>query len=186
MTNRYQLVAIAEELKVTLEKIDESQLTALSAAIREARRVFVAGAGRSGLMMRSFAMRLIHLGVSTHVVGDVTTPAIGSGDLLLIGSGSGATASLVSHAAKAHTLGARVGLVTIRPDTPMAREASVIVTIPAPTPKLEQPTGYASIQPMGALFEQSLLLVLDGLILALMSETDQDAAALFARHANLE
>ena len=59
-----------------------------------ARTVFVAGSGRSGLAMRSFAMRLIHLGLSAHVVGETTTPRITDRDLLLIGSGSGSTPGL--------------------------------------------------------------------------------------------
>jgi 6-phospho-3-hexuloisomerase len=64
------------ELGDVLREVDESAVSALQEKLAAARRVFVAGAGRSGLMMRAFAMRLMHLGLAVHVVGDATTPSL--------------------------------------------------------------------------------------------------------------
>src|SRR5436309_14014903 len=106
------LAAVLAELESTLRSVNGDEVAALTQAILQARRSFVAGKGRSGLQMRAFAMRLMHLGLTVYVVDDVTTPAIVSTDLLVIGSGSGRTASLVEFAARAKSLGVRIGLIT--------------------------------------------------------------------------
>ena len=180
------LDGILDELGRTLPLASDDRAKELVQVILDARAVFVAGAGRSGLAVRCFAMRLMHLGVHTHVVGEVTAPGITEEDLLLIGSGSGATASLVSAAEKARSIGAKIALITIQEDSPTGKRADIELTIPAPTPKIAEDTGFRSIQPMGSLFEQCLLLVLDALILLLMDKTGTGADAMFARHANLE
>lgn len=178
--------AMIEELSRTMARVSADETAALAAGILRAKRIFLAGAGRSGLIARSFAMRLVHLGLQAFVVGDATTPAIEKDDLLLIASGSGETGSLVGQAKKAAAIGAAVGLVTIFPDSAIGKLASYTVVIPAPTPKSTQKQDAVSIQPMGSLFEQSLLLTLDGVVLLLMAETGVSAEAMFARHANLE
>jgi 6-phospho-3-hexuloisomerase len=155
-------------------------------AIIDTQRIFVAGAGRSGLAMKSFAMRLMHLGFDTYVVGETVTPSITEKDVLLIGSGSGSTSSLVVSANKADAIGATVCLITIDENSPIAQVAEVILTIPAPTPKIDRDLGFRSAQPMGSLFEQSLLLTLDAIILLLMERTEKTPESMFTRHANLE
>ena len=178
--------SLISELGDALEAIDESDVAALRRAILQARRVFVAGKGRSGLQMQAFAMRLVHLGLTVHAVSDCTTPGIGKGDLLVIGSGSGQTASLVDYARRARNLQAQVSLITTTASSPIGDQAVCVVCIPAPTPKLAGSDMSLSIQPMGSLFEQSLGLVLDIVILQLMDEIGMDAEQMFTRHANLE
>lgn len=177
--------AMLAELERTLNAVQPAQVAALEAALLDADRIFVAGKGRSGLPMQGFAMRLMHMGLRVYVVGDVTTPALTGSDLLLIGSGSGKTASLVNYATRASDLGAALALITIAPDSPIGRLAQVLVEIPASTPKLEGGE-LRSVQPMGSLFEQCLGLLLDALILRLMDARQINAAVMFARHANLE
>ncbi len=103
------LLDILEELKENAKQVDESDIEAVAAGILRAERIFVAGAGRSGFAARAFANRLMHLGLTVFFVGEPTTPAVGKGDLLIIGSGSGETESLVVMAQKAKRLGAAVG-----------------------------------------------------------------------------
>jgi 6-phospho-3-hexuloisomerase len=172
---------ICAELLTTLKSISEAELAGLR---QDANRIFVAGKGRSGLFMRAFAMRLMHLGLTVYVVDDVTTPAIGAGDLLVIGSGSGSTASLAQYANRAKSLQARLALITAAESSPIGAQADYIMFIPAPSPKRER--AGTSIQPMANLFEQTLLLVLDVLIIQLMSDLNLTAEQMFARHANLE
>jgi len=186
VTIQTHLEAILNELRRTVEQIDPTEVTALLEAIGRAPRIFVTGAGRSGLAMRGFAMRLMHLGYIVHVVGETTTPAITEDDLLLIGSGSGATAGPLQNAQTASSIGATVALVTIQNESPIGRLADHSLSINASTPKLGQATGLRSVQPLGSLFEQSLGLLLDALIIQLMAQTDQDQSAMFGRHANLE
>jgi 6-phospho-3-hexuloisomerase len=177
---------VVQELARTLGAISPEDGEALVDAILKARKVFVAGAGRSGFMVRAFAMRLMHMGFDAFVVGESVTPNLEKGDLLVIGSGSGETGSLVSMATKAKKLEAGLALVTIFPESSMGALADLVVQIPAPTAKSEAQTGFVSMQPMGSLFEQSLLLFLDAVIVRLMERQGKDSKTMFMRHANLE
>ncbi len=177
---------ILDELRGTMRHVCNDSAEKLVDAIIDAQRIFVAGAGRSGLAMKSFAMRLMHLGFDTYVVGETVTPSITEKDVLLIGSGSGSTSSSVSSANKADAIGATIYLITIDENSPIAQVAEVILTLPAPTPKIDRDLGFRSAQPMGSLFEQSLLLTLDAIILLLMERTEKTPESMFTRHANLE
>lgn len=178
---------IVREIDRCLRAVVPAQTDAVAEAIDDAQRVFVAGAGRSGLAMQAFAMRLMHLGKTVHVVGNVATPAIGERDLLVIGSGSGSTESLRVMAGRAKAAGARLVLLTILPDSPIGRVSDVVLRIPAPSPKAKGAAQTVrSIQPMGSLFEQSLFLLCDALILVLMHKNEMSSEEMFTRHANLE
>jgi 6-phospho-3-hexuloisomerase len=177
---------ILDEHRQVFEAIDDGRAAALVEAIDRSPSIFVAGAGRSGFMMRAFAMRLMHLGLDVHVVGESTTPGVTSKDLLIFGSGSGATGSLRVMAEKAAALGTTVGLVTIDATSPIAKIADHVLVIPAPSPKARNQGDVTSIQPMGSLFEQGLLLVLDALVILLMERRGIGSDRMFGRHANLE
>ena len=177
---------ILDELGETVGHVCNNSAEKLADAIMEAQTVFVAGAGRSGLAMKSFAMRLMHIGFETYVVGETVTPSITNKDVLLIGSGSGSTSSLVTSTNKAEAIGATICLVTIDENSPIGKLADVVLTLPAPSPKINRDLGFRSVQPMGSLFEQSLLLILDAIILLLMEKTGKTPESMFNRHANLE
>ncbi len=177
---------ICDEIDVTLAAVDETAVCSCVEAVIVARRVFVAGVGRSGWIMRCLAMRLMHLGKEVHVVGDATAPPISENDLLLVGSGSGRTPAILGFLDAAKRAGASVGVLTACADSAAAGKADVVVHLPAPTPKdpgAEQPR---SIQPMGSLFEQTLLLLGDAMILLLAQRLEQEHDQMWQRHANLE
>ncbi len=159
-------------------------LDALADAIVAADRVFVFGAGRSGIALRMTAMRFMHLGLDVHVVGETTAPAIGSGDLLLTASGSGTTESVVRAARTASEVGARVGAITTASESPLGDIADVTVVVPA-AQKLDRSAG-ASDQYAGSLFEQVVVMLGDGLFHALWRRQGTTADDLWPRHANLE
>lgn len=115
------------DLNQAMSRIDGAALARLEQAIADAKAVFVFGAGRSLLMLKAFAMRLMHIGLKVHVVGDVVTPALQKGDLLLLASASGETASLVNVATKAKQLGGTVALLTIFPESTLGKLAGVPV-----------------------------------------------------------
>ena len=177
---------ILDELGETVGHVCNDAAEKLADAILAAETIFVAGAGRSGLAMKSFAMRLMHMGFDTYVVGETVTPSITDKDVLLIGSGSGSTSSLVVSANRADAIGATICLITIDENSPIGKLAEVILTIPAPSPKVNRDLGFRSVQPMGSLFEQSLLLTLDAIVLLLMEKTGKTPELMFTRHANLE
>ncbi len=117
---------ILAEIQNVLQRVDTVAAAAVVARLLRARRVYVAGGGRSGLMARAFAQRLMHLGLTTYVVGETTTPAIRPEDVLVVCSGSGETqvTILVSEVAKG--IGAHVVAVTANRDSPIARLADTL------------------------------------------------------------
>lgn len=176
-----------EEVSRTLGLIADTQSDAIGAvadAIAAADRVFVLGAGRSGLALRMTAMRLMHLGKTVFVVGDTTTPAIEAGDLLLTASGSGTTAGIVRAATTAHDAGGIVVAITTAPGSPLAAVADATVIAPA-ADKLDR-SGAASAQYAGSLFEQVVVLLGDALFHLLWQRSGQSADDLWPRHSNLE
>ena len=178
--------AILDELRSVLSQVPAAESAAFADDLLAARRIFVAGAGRSGLAGRAFAMRLMHFGFDAFVIGEIATPAYSRDDLLVICSGSGETGSLVSIAEKAKRIGGKIALVTIVPDSTIGKLADRRLTLPAPSPKARGGEVVRSIQPMGSLFEQALLLFLDAVILELMARRGVVSEEMFARHANLE
>lgn len=176
---------VLDEIANCLKSIDDEAIERLMQAILTAPRIFVAGKGRTGMQMRAFALRLMHLGHMVYVIDETVTPAIRVSDLLIIGSASGRTASLVQYAQRAKALGARVVVITASPSSPVAGHAELILRLDAPSPKIEQ-NEARSIQPEGTLFEQTLLLMLDTLVLRLMEYHSISEADMFSRHANLE
>lgn len=178
------LSLVRDEIADTVAKIDEQQLAVLASHVRLADRVFVAGAGRSGLVLRMAAMRLMHLGLTVHVAGDTTTPAISSGDLLLVASGSGTTSGVVKAAETAEKAGARVAAFTTDPGSPLAALTDALVIIPA-AQKTDHGSGV-SRQYSGSLFEQVLFLATESIFQTLWDDVDEPAEQLWLRHANLE
>ncbi len=187
MANKLQLNQILRELDEIGSGIDAESISQFIAALMKADRIFVAGAGRSGLMVCAFAMRLMHLGFNVFVVGETTTPSIAKKDLLVIASGSGETGTMVQFARAAKKNGANLALITIYADSTIGQMADIVVQINAPTTKNKNKAStVSSIQPMGSLFEQFLLLVLDGVILELMNEIPRNIESMIEMHANLE
>lgn len=187
MSTLYNLRSIFHELGQNADAIRDEELDRLCDEIMKAGHIFLAGAGRSGVMVRAFANRLMHLGFSVSMIGDATSPHSQSGDLLIIGSGSGETESLRALAEKAVKNEVRLALFTMDAESSIAGKASCTVILPGTSPKLKNKgMDRSSIQPMGAAFEQILLLTEDALIMELMKRTGQTSDKMFARHADLE
>lgn len=181
------LAGIIQEINSLYPEIDSNQMEVAAEKIAAAPKVFTAGAGRAGSMMDCFAKRLMHADINAFVLGETITPPASKGDLLVIGSGSGATESLVVLAGKAKKLGVDVCLITTNPNSAIAALADLIIVIPAGTPKsADANAGFKSIQPMANLFEQMLHLVTDALSIRIAQFKNMDYDSMFARHANLE
>ncbi|MCY7471781.1 6-phospho-3-hexuloisomerase [Bacillus safensis] len=176
---------ILNELSEHLSAIQDEQAEHLVTSILSAQKVFVAGAGRSGLMGKSFAMRLTHIGVKAYVIGETNTPSFTEEDLLIVGSGSGRTESLLVLAKKAKAIGGKVAAFTLSAESPLA-DLSDEVMLLSGAPKDQQDGNHHTIQPMGSLFEQSLLLIYDAVILRLMEIKELDTHTMYGHHANLE
>lgn len=174
---------IVSELNKVGTKIDSKQFKDIVEQILNTRHVFLAGVGRSGMMIRAFANRLMHLGISTSVVGDATSPHTRENDLLIVGSASGETEILVSEAKKAKVANVWVIAITTDINSTLGRLADGVLVIPAKS-KVSQKS--VSKQPMGSLFEQSSLMLYDSLVLSLMEHLGENNESMTKRHANIE
>lgn len=175
----YKLILdkIASTLDETIPGSDDNLLDLISGA----GRIFLAGAGRSALVARFFAMRLIHSGYQVNIVGEVATPSIQKGDLLIVISGSGGTKSLLPFIDTAKKQGAKVGVVSMKNTSPMADLADVVVQV-------GQDSSYEKIpeMPMGTTFELSALVYLEATIAKIIHAKNLTEEEMRAVHANLE
>lgn len=168
-----------------IERLDAKSLEAFAQAIAAAKTIALHGLGREGLQMKGLAMRLFHLGLDAHVVGEMTTPPIGAGDLLICSAGPGDFASIEALTKIAKDAGARTAIVTAQPASTLAKNADHVLHIPAQTMADDQ-GAKTSVLPMGSLFELSQMLVFELLVLRLRDVRGETAATMRARHTNLE
>jgi len=166
---------IIDEIAPVLQKIPAEHYEKLATEILAAERIFVSGAGRSGLLSRTFAMRLFHLGIRTFVTGETITPAISRNDLLVSCSGTGETATTRHFAEVARNVGAKICLVTAQPNSTLAGMADILVPLPA----------ERSEQISNSLYEQILFLFLEQTVEVLRGKIRQQPD-LKKIHANLQ
>ncbi len=177
-------LAIAAEVRDALSYTRGEELDRLVDAIMSSRRIFCTGQGRSGLVMKAFGMRLVHLGLNAHVVGESTTPAIEPGDLLVTITGSGQTRTTFAIVEAAEDRGADIAVLTAHPDSPVCEMAGIVVEVHAPI--TSDSDHDRSIQPPGSLFEQTALLLCDAMVMALMQPLGTTEDEMRARHTKLE
>jgi len=173
------------EVGTVLRAALPDQLEAMIIPIQKAHRLALYGVGREGLMMKSLAMRLFHLGLDAHVVGDMTTPPVAKGDLLIVSAGPGTFATVQGLIAVARSAGAAILCVTAQPHGSAAKAADHVVHLEAQTMADDQ-AGGESVLPMGSLYEASQFLFFELVILALRDRLGLDPAAMRAHHTNLE
>lgn len=174
-----------EELRGVFQRLDPSNAERMANEILAARRIACYGVGREGLMMKALAMRLMHLGLDAHVVGDMTTPPIGNGDLLMVSAGPGAFSTVLALLGVARQAGARTLVVTAQPAGEAAARADVVVYLPAQT-MADDRQPAPSVLPMGSLYEAAQLLFFDILSILLRERTRQTPEMMRGRHTNLE
>jgi 6-phospho-3-hexuloisomerase len=180
-----KLEAIINEIQSVTQKIDYKNIQHAVSLLVQGKRVFVIGEGRSGLMAKSFAMRLMHLGATVFVVGETITPAIHEGDVLIAVSGSGKTRSTVWTAEKAKEMKCEVMAVTANPESDLASAATFVLHVPAAT-KYRGENEQKSIQPLGSLFDQSIHILFDSICLMYSESKQVDHNQAFHQHSNLE
>ncbi len=177
--------AIINEIDYVLDGIKEDEFKQFVTAIDSSKNIFVTGQGRSGLVARTFAMRLTHIGFSCHVVGDTTTPNIDEGDMLIVCSSSGTTSITCHIAGLAKRLNALVVVITAHPGSELSDYANLTIEIPASDTdqviRSQRPAQFRS-----TLFEQACLVYLDAVILSLVRLLNREEVEMMKRHANLE
>ena len=194
MNIQANIIAILKELEHNSSSLDNKSLTELVQLLLGAQKqhIFLAGSGRSGIFLRAFSNRLMHLGYSVSNVGEITSPRSNPGDLLIIGSGSGETGSLVSLAQKAKKNQVKIILITMDHNSTIAKLADCIVVLPGVSPKLSVEmqnnceTYFTSVQFGASAFEQMCMLAYDAVIMELKDKLGKSADDMFALHADFE
>lgn len=185
---------ILNHVKSVSSKLDDRDVSKMLDMLVLAKNVFVVGVGRSGLVARAFAMRLMHLGINVYVVGETITPAITNSDCLLAISGSGETSFIISTAKISKDMGAKIIAITSFVDSTLGKLADLVVQIKGRT-KINSERDYIKRQirgrhqplaPLGTLFEVSTLIFLDSVIAELMDKMGKTEEDLKARHTVLE
>ena len=185
MNIKENLRTILDELLESILQIDEEQVETFTEEIINANHIFLTGAGRSGLVIKAFSNRLMHLGFSVSVLGEINTPHTQKDDLLIICSGSGETGSLKSTAEKAMEKGLQILLITTNEKSSIANISNAVVKLEGVS-KTQNDSSRQSKQPMGTLFEQGCFILFDALVLLMMDKLSQNSTMMFARHADLE
>jgi 6-phospho-3-hexuloisomerase len=187
---------MASKVRGIANGISDEEVNGMIREILAAKRVYVMGAGRSGLVAKAFAMRLMHLGLTSYVVGETVTPALNPGDLMVVFSGSGETRTVADIAESAKTIGGRLCLITGKRDSRIGRIADCCVVIESQRDEtgdedrefeIRQMMGrHKSFAPLGTLFETASVIFADAVISRLMEINGINIEALRGRHVNIE
>ncbi|WP_027410521.1 6-phospho-3-hexuloisomerase [Anoxybacteroides tepidamans] len=182
---RNSIKTILGEIAQVFQEFDDAGVDQVAALLLEAKRIFIAGEGRSGLMAKAFAMRLMHLGANVYVVGETITPSIQKGDTLIAVSGSGTTKTTIWAAEKAKQLGCNIIAFTTNLSSPLVHNASLAIYVPAAT-KYRREHEKESVQPLSSLFDQCMHIIFDAICLryAELQNVQHDEA--LRQHSNLE
>jgi len=173
---------IQRKINDILSKVSQDDIEKVKKLFLNSDRIFVYGAGRSGLVLKAFAIRLVHLGLQTFVIGETITAPVQKGDLAVIVSGSGETIPAIMTAEIAHDIGAKVVSITGKKNSEIAKYADITLFISATCNDSERKK-YA---PLGTLFEASVWILLDGIIADLLENKHETEETMRKRHATLE
>ncbi len=187
---------MASKIRATANHLQDEEIDAFIQEILAADRIYVMGAGRSGLVAKAFAMRLMHIGFTAFVVGETITPAMRRNDLLVIFSGSGRTKTIADIAETAKEIGGRIALITSNRESLIGKLADAMVIIENQRDEIRDETAefevrqmtgeHKSFAPLGTLFETAAMIFADACISRLMEVSMVDEKALKNRHANIE
>lgn len=164
-------------------KMSDEDLRALHEmvnSILSARKIFLYGVGRSGLVAKAFAIRLVQLGLNVFFIGESNTPMVEEDSAVLIISNTGQTMSAVQTANITRRIGAKVFAITSNPHSKLAQAASMHIRIAGNVPSDEERMKYA---PLGTIFEEASALLLDAVVTVLMRRLNETDQSMRKRHA---
>jgi 6-phospho 3-hexuloisomerase len=173
---------IQRKIKSILLTVPKEDIEKINKSFFTAKRIFVYVAGRSGLVSKAFAIRLVHLGFQTFVIGETIGAPVKKGDLVCIISGSGETIPAVMTAEIAKNIGAHVLVITADKNSKITRFSDESVILSAECHEQEKKL----LAPLGTLFEASTWIFLDGIIALLMQRKGETEQTMRSRHATLE
>lgn len=181
---------ILNEIKQVLDSIDDKDVDKLVEMIESSDKVVGYGAGRMGLSVKAFIMRLNHLGINAYYVDDTYIPPLTEFDLLLVSSGSGETTMVKTFMKKAiEKTGCAAAVVTGDKDSSMARMANLAVTFKPCNGGLNSADSIEkinSIQLMSTLNEQATYILFDIIAKRIADDLNMDTEKTKRYHFNVE
>ena len=177
---------VLDEIGAVMEKISDGDMNALCRLIDGAGHVVVYGCGREALQIKGFAMRLYHLGLNAGMVGEMTAPPVGAGDVFLATSGPGELSTVLALMGEAKKAGAHCAIITAEPRGSAAAMADSLLVIPAQTMASDQTGAPSSAMPMGSVFEGALFVLFEVMVQRIQALCGAKAEEMRARHTNLE
>ena len=184
MTNLYQTAL--NELGAVFDRLDDAAVDKAVQMIVDAKSTVVFGGGRERLQIMGFAMRMFHLGMAVAVEGDMTTPAVGAGDLFIVTVGPGEISTALALLGVAKEANATILVITAQPGGRAAQYADFVLTVPAQTMADDQGEQKSSVLPMGSLYEGAIFLLFEIMVLKLREKITVDPEVMRANHTNLE
>lgn len=175
-----------KELEGVFDKLNDADVDKAVQLIVKANKTVVFGGGRERLQIMGFAMRMFHLGMAVAVEGDMTTPAVGKGDLFIVTVGPGEISTALALLGVAKEAGATILVLTAQPEGRAAKFADFVLTIPAQTMADDQGEKKTSVLPMGSLYEGALFVLFEIMVLKLRDNVSVDPEIMRANHTNLE
>ncbi|WP_410509212.1 6-phospho-3-hexuloisomerase [Methanosarcina hadiensis] len=186
---------IVDNINEVIKLLDREAIKNMLQKILDGERIFVMGAGRSGLVAKAFGMRLMHLGFTVYVVGETTTPAVGQKDIVIAISGSGETRSIADLGKIVKDIGSTLITVTSKKESTLGRISDITMVLPSKTKNDHDAGGsleknmrgdYKNLPPLGTSFEITSLVFLDSVIAQLITLIGATESELKARHTNIE
>jgi 6-phospho-3-hexuloisomerase len=168
---------ILESIKKTFESEVENTDKFVDQIIAS-KKVFIYGVGRSGLIAKAFAIRLVQMGLEVYFVGETITPIVEEGSLVIIVSHTGETMSAIQTANIVRRVGARVTTITAHPHSKLATASNLVIVIHPPKDEDRK-----RLAPLGTLFEDATVIYLDSIVADLMEKLGQGEGAMRRRHA---
>ena len=172
------------EIADAVRSVPDPEIDRIVDELLAARRIACYAGGREGLVMRGLVMRLFHAGLDVHYVGEMTCPAVGPGDLLVLSCGPGRISVVEALAGVAERDHARLLYLTAQPDNPPAERADRIVRITAQT--MADDRESAAVLPMGSAYEIALFVLVDLVTNRVRERRGEPVEELRSRHTNLE
>jgi 6-phospho 3-hexuloisomerase len=169
---------VMRQTAAALQSIPPETIRQTVALLLGASSIFVYGAGRSGIIGRAFAMRLVQCGLSAFVIGESTTPIVRASDAVFILSGRGESYSSIQTANIVRREGAKLIVFTGRATSKLAHAANLTISL-----AFDEDRPRPRLAPLGTLFEAAGLSFTDALIAEIMQARGETEDSMRRRHA---
>ena len=168
---------ILKSIQITLAENSENTDKFVD-SILGARKIFLYGVGRSGLIAKAFAIRLVQMGLEVFFVGETVTPIVEEGNVVIIVSYTGETMSAIQTANIVRRVGAKVVTLTAHGHSKLAVASNLVIELNPPKDDVR-----GRLAPLGTVFEDATLIYLDSIVAILMEKLGQSEGSMRKRHA---